>query len=221
MKSPRLSINKLSEYMTATPSRRKQILRDQQRPSTFKAGRYNDARTTIINVLSGITDEDEAMSKVEALYSSGGRTKFQKQDRECSAEAIENFLDVLNEIDIAELSVEAGDAFSDARLEIGGVSITMRPDAMLKDPSTKKVVGCLKLHFSKTHPLGQQGCEYAATALRHHLDENVDNSDAHPKKCYVVDVPSGKVYSAPQAYKRRMNDISAACEEINARWSTI
>jgi len=33
-----------------------------------------------------------------------------------------------------------------------------------------------------------------------------------------VDVPTKQIYNAPKAFKRKMNDISAACEEIDVRW---
>jgi len=216
----KLSVNKLGEYMTATPSRRKQIIKDQKRPSTFKVARYTDAREAIVNYLSSnMTDEATAGDKIEELITSGGHSDFQMQDRVLSADAIENFLDVSDEINLDGVTVEAGERFSEEALEIDDVSITMRPDALLKDEKTGEIVGCLKLHFPKSHPLDEKGCEYVATAMRHHLTENISTPSAViPSKCYVVDVSTGKVRTAPKAYKRRMNDITAACEEISARW---
>ena len=34
-KAPRISVNKLGEYMTATPLRRRRIIQDQKRPKAF------------------------------------------------------------------------------------------------------------------------------------------------------------------------------------------
>jgi len=41
--SPRISVNKLAEFMTAKPARQRQILRDQKYPSDFKVVFYKEA----------------------------------------------------------------------------------------------------------------------------------------------------------------------------------
>lgn len=46
---PRISVNKLGEYLVATASRRRQILRDQKRPPDFKVVRYADAQRAIVD----------------------------------------------------------------------------------------------------------------------------------------------------------------------------
>ncbi|MFA6101394.1 MAG: hypothetical protein WCV67_01005 [Victivallaceae bacterium] len=218
----RLSVNKLGEYMTATPSRRRQIIKDQKTPSTFKVARYNDARDVIVDYLtSGMSSDTEAMERAEELLSNSGRSEFTEQDRALSAEAIESFLKVSDEIDIHGLQIESADSFSDQSLEIGDVSVTMRPDAILRDEITGKIVGGVKLHFPKTYPLNDKGCEYVATALRFHLEGQDSPKSVDPKKCYVVDVHTQKVRMAPKAYKRCLSDIVAACEEISARWDSI
>lgn len=44
---PRKSANKLGEYMTATPSRRRRIIKDQKRPKDFIVPRYTEAQAAI------------------------------------------------------------------------------------------------------------------------------------------------------------------------------
>jgi len=49
--NPRISITKLAEYMVATPSRRRSILRDQRYPPAFKAAKFRAAYAAIADVL--------------------------------------------------------------------------------------------------------------------------------------------------------------------------
>lgn len=65
---PRISINKLGEYMTATPARRRQIVRDQKNPPAFKAARYKPARETIVSYLEdGMADDGSPLARAAEL----------------------------------------------------------------------------------------------------------------------------------------------------------
>ena len=215
MSEPKLSVNKLGEYMTATPSRRRQIIRNQQK-DPFVVGRYKDAREVITGYLSNAIDEDRAKAIVEECFEFQG-TDFQNQDKRLSAEAIHNFLDLSDEVEVEGFNVEPCGSNAQGASEIQGVRITMRPDALLRDIESGDVVGCVKLHFSKSAPLDDKACEYAATAMRFHLEHELGNSGIIPEKCYLVEIPTGKVCEAPKAFKRRMKDIEAACEEIRGK----
>ena len=46
--APRISVNKLGEYMTATPLRRRRIVLDQKRPKTFIFARYREPQDAIV-----------------------------------------------------------------------------------------------------------------------------------------------------------------------------
>lgn len=213
----KISLNKLAEYMTANPSRRKQIIRDQKHPSNFKVSRYMDAREVIVNYLQ-TGNEKDAMEKAAKLLLENSERSFVEQDKVLSGKAIEDFLDLSDEVDLTGVDVEAGNQFSTQRLGISDLTISIRPDAILRDKNTGSVVGAVKLHFSKTAPLDEKACEYGASALRFYLENQISQSKIDPKKCYMVDVPTGKVKYAPRAFTRRLSDISAACEEISARW---
>ena len=51
MSKPKISLNKLGEYLDATPSRRKKIIQDQQDPRPVITIRYQDARENITEIL--------------------------------------------------------------------------------------------------------------------------------------------------------------------------
>lgn len=219
MSKPKISVNKLGEYLTASPARRRRIVEDQRNPKAFVAARYSNAREEIVSFLaSNMTDEEAMLNAAQKLRSEFGGTEFTENDRRASADAIEDFLEASENLNIDGLLVQPGQETSQRSMSISGVEITMRPDAILRDPDTEQVVGAIKLHFSKTTPLTKEGAEYVATALRVHLENVEENGKIDPKKCLVVDVPTGQVVNAPKAHKKKMNDITAACEEIDARW---
>jgi hypothetical protein len=219
MSDPKISINKLGEYLTATPSRRRRIIEDQQNPKPFIVTRYADARDEIVNYLASNMEDDSAISQAaQQLRVPNGGTDFAIQDRYASAEAIDSFLEAAEDINLDGLSVERVDTNSPSKMEISGVLVSMRPDALLRDTASGDVVGCIKLHFPKSSPLTTQGAEYVATAMRIHLESLPTPSKIDNKKCFVVDVPTQNVVTAPKSFKRKMNDIEAACEEIEVRW---
>lgn len=216
---PRISLNKLGEYLDSTPSRRRQIVKDQQDPEPFLAARYNDARREIIDFLEGGMEDDSALlGAASSLRLDASGSEFARQDRHASADAMENFVDVVEQLILEGLSVEGTDKAMSAGMDIAGVDVSIRPDAMLRDESTGEVKGAIKLHFSRTAPLSEKSREYVATVLRVYMTESGQIS-VDPKKCYVVDVPTKKTSCAPKAFKRKMKDVEAACEEIAARWN--
>ena len=220
---PKISVNKLGEYLTATPARRRQIVRDQKDPPACKTARYQDAREAITgHIASGLRDAQVALRAADELRQDRGGSDFSIQDRLHSAQAIDAFLGLCDGLQIGALTAVRAAPSANDSLEFAGVRVVMRPDALLLDPATRHVVGCVKLHFSRSQPLDGKGAAYVATALREHLERNLSApGTVDPARCYVVDIGSGSIAAAPKANKRRLGDLGAACAEIKDRWASI
>jgi hypothetical protein len=219
MSKPKISLNKLGEYLDATPSRRRRIIQDQQNPEPFITTRYQDAREGIINfIVGGMVDDAKLLESAQELRENHYSTPFVQQDKRASAEAMEQFLDIADNIDIDGLRVERIDKTQSSIMEVAGVDVSIRPDAILKDEETGQIKGAIKLHFSKTHPLNEKSAGYVATTLKVYLENGNKESTIDPKKCYLIDIPTAKATTASKAHKKKMNDVEAACEEIDARW---
>ncbi|WP_164963792.1 hypothetical protein [Rubrivivax sp. JA1026] len=202
--------------MTATPARRRRIIEDQIKPREFIAARYADARELIVDYISGDIDEKDLIQAADGLRNGSYESTFVAQDKNLSADAVEDFLDVSDQLP-SGYSFQKVPASDRSALEISGVTISVRPDAYIKNDANE-VVGAIKLHFPKTNPLSTASAEYVATGMRVFLQQNSSGS-IDPRLCLVVDVPSENVIPAPKAGKKRMNDIEAACEEIRAQWN--
>lgn len=221
--NPRISVNKLGEYMTATPSRRRQIVRDQKNKPAYKAARYKDAREIITTfIASGMIDEEVALNAAEDLREDESGTDFAIQDRLNCANAIEKFVEISEDIDLGSLVPIVGSETASEVLELSGVRVGMRPDALLLDKDSHEVVGCIKLHFAKSQPLDEKGGAYVATAMCAYLETVISSPKVvNPARCYVIDIATKTIYLAPKAMKRRLDDLSAACEEIKDRWASL
>lgn len=217
MVTSKISLNKLGEYMTATPARRRRIVEDQINPKDFIASRYSDAREKISSFIAGNIREEDLIDAAENLRNQDYDSKFIAQDKNLSADAIDDFLEISDQLPSGYIfeKVPANEVSS---LMISGVTISIRPDVYIKNENNK-LIGAIKLHFPKSNPLTTTSGEYVATALRTFMQEN-DSNVIDNKLCVVVDIPSFNVISAPKAGKKRMNDIEAACEEIDARFKT-
>ena len=219
MTNPRISLNKLGEYLTATPARRRRIVLDQQNPQPFIVTRYGDAREAIVNFMSsGFLDREKLVSEARRLRIEDGGTDFSRQDREASAEAIHDFLKVVDQLKVRDSIIVRVSSSTSESMEVAGVTVSIRPDVYLKNFITGEIVGAIKLHFPKTTPLDQNASEYVATALRVFLEKEKGATAVDFKQCYVIDVSTGLVTHSPRTFTKKMNDISAACDEIDARW---
>lgn len=222
MQDPRISLNKLGEYMTAaTPSRRKRIVSDQQSPQPFIVARYKDAREAIVDfIVSGMGDRAGLFSLANRLRRSREGSEFAISDRIASADAIVSFIQAIDDIALGDCIAVAMPGTSSEGMSISGVYVSVRPDIYLRNWVTGEIVGALKLHFPKTSPLSSAGAEYVATAMRVYMEREKGCQNFDHRKCFVVDVPTASVTIAPKAHVRKMKDIEAACEEIAIRWAS-
>jgi hypothetical protein len=221
-RAPRVSVNKLGEYMTATPLRRRRIVQDQKRPKAFILPRYTEAQDAIVKYLvGGKEDLRLLLEEIERLNQAPSATEWEEQRKHLCSEALARFLEVIDKIDLSGLTPSAG-GNEQPRLQLGGLEISVRPEVIVRgqDRLGEPMAGAIKLYFSKTIPLGEQGGGYVAAAVHQFVDMHVEPGHAMPRHCQVVDVFGGEVYAAPRAIVRRRNDLAAACEEIARAWET-
>jgi hypothetical protein len=219
-KAPRISVNKLGEYMTATPLRRLRIVADQQRPMTFIVPRYTEAQEAITKFLVREKHDTSLLaSEIERLSAAPSATDWEAQRKRLCAEALARFLDVADQIDLHEQTLAPG-GNDQPRLQVGGLEVSVRPEVIVRSTrrAREAASGALKLYFSKTLPLGQEGGEYVATLVHQFVDTHIAPGHADPRLCRVIDVFGGRVFTAPRAVARRRRDLWAACEEIARAW---
>jgi hypothetical protein len=223
-KAPRISVNKLCEFMTAKAARQRQILRDQKYPTDFKGIYYKEATQAIaVSVASNLENLTPVESAIKIL---GQLTpdKIGTQRRiAANLDALESFQLMLDAIDLKGADTRLGDQ-SPPRLTIHGVEISVRPEVVLTaiGKSNAPLVGALKLHFPRTFSLTEDSAGYVSAILqewcKHHL---ADEGAVNGSMCPVIDVGSQTVYPGVKATTARMKDVEAICQNIAALWPTI
>lgn len=218
--NPRISVNKLAEYMRATPARRRGIIRDQKQPREIVVARYQDVYAAIADCLLNANDLAPVHERLETLYMATPKTTWEAQDKQLSADALESFLTFVDEIDLSGFDVAKAPE-NLPLMTISGVGVSVKPAVLLRIPGTSQVVGAVHVYVSKLFAFEQEAAAYAGTILHQYLDAVLSQGRADSARCFVIDVFKQEVYCSPRSYKKRRRDIEAACEEIAQRWSAV
>lgn len=223
---PRISANKLGEYLIQTnPIRRRSIIKDQKLGNPPAQPRYRKALMPIRDVLANSAfDPAPAQSAIESLRTEPRGTDWVNDDNSKTADALEHFLHITGEFPLAGFTYSLG-SHQAPKLTLGGVEISVRPDIILTGRyGGREIVGGIKFHYTvdENKALGNQGGKYVATLVRQWLAE-YGPQDRHPHQnfCLSVDVFQEQVIAAPAAYDRLYQRIRVGCEEIVLHWADI
>ncbi len=216
---PRFSLNKIAEYLTATPRRRRRLILDQIRPVVYKAGRYGRARSALQRFICDPSRTVEQLKRVAVrLRDRAAEPNLDLFDVQClkgSARAIEAFVPIAEDFRYEDAIAVPGRR--DNSMTIGGVRISVTPDVSVIAPGTERRIGAVKFAFSVNYTLNQDARQYAASILFAFIEANGGTPVC--SLCDSVDVFAAAYESAPRATKHRLADVEAACEEIAARWA--
>jgi hypothetical protein len=221
-KEPRISVNKLAEYLQASTVRRKQIVKDAKYPPSYQTTRYKDARNTMKNyLLNG--DEDPVLELIDKLdLIEEFDSDFQEQDNRLSIEALESLLTAdISVFEGYELRHYGGD---NPYVNIKGVDISVNPDMLIYySLEGTSYVGALKLHVSKSNILSIESQKIVAVMLYNFVDAHEARADIIPdsRVCFSFDVFNKTIESCPSSRKLRLKNIEVACEEIALWWDKI
>lgn len=222
-KTPKISANKLGEYMVATPARRKGIIKDQKRPSPAISARYRHAEAPLVEFLS-TGNIDALHSAAGKLRATGGGSVWAQGDREATADALEALGRLAPKLLLPELTYKQPTSRSQ-KLMIGGLPVSVQPDMLVfSEAKGKRQVGALKFHYIKNEEssLTSKGAQYVATLLHQWLlTFGPAGFVPTPALSKSVDVFRGNIEAAPASQSRRLSDLEAACEEITVRWPTL
>lgn len=217
-KNPRLSVNKLAEYMIADPLRRRQIVKDAKHQKPFKTGLYNESRSAITQYLGSHCDENGVLATIENLQNKEIRSDWQKDDRDNSILSLEMMLDT--ELpDLSDYDIQYNE--ENPLVRLAGLDISVFPAVILTHKKTSKTGG-IKVHISKGNELKEPALEYVSTMVKvFFIESGIKENKIDDNSCISIDVFRKAYKVAPKSYKRTLGKIEAACEEICMRWERI
>ncbi|MCK8496567.1 hypothetical protein OWM54_03845 [Myxococcus sp. MISCRS1] len=218
--NPCVSVNQLGQYLTGTPSLRKRIIQGQKNPVDPQYLRYPAAAQAITEFLCEGRDEVILRYHQRRLLNAQADSDFDAHRLALCAEALQRCL-VATE-DLATRAVASPADPELAPLELAGVAVKVRPEVLLRgvDARGQMRSGVLKLYFSKHTPLDERAGQYIATVLQLFAEERLEQQGpVDPRLVGVFDVFAGRLFVAPKARQRRLQDVVLACEEIAGRWN--
>lgn len=219
--SPRFSVNKIAEYMLATPRRRRSLIIDQIKHPTVKVITYEDARRVLVRFFGDPGRGARQLLESASLLRDRAAVSDDEHRNKCllaSARAVEAFAPIAERIRIAGVLTVPGPR-RNADVTMGGVRIVVTPDVCFLERGTERRIGALKFHFPRTTTLDPDALRYVAALVFHYLKEQRDSPQR--RMCIAVDVFSERYESAPRSMTDRLKNVEAACEEIAERWPSL
>lgn len=220
---PRFSLNKLCEFMSATPPRQRRIIRDQKYPPDYLTVYYREAQEAVAHcIASDFTDMDSVERQIAILNQSMPDSVGAQRRVTANIEALEAFLEMSDSIDLGGTSPSLGEN-SAPKLRVRNVDISVRPEVILRGENRSgSFVGAVKIHFPKTNSLSEAAGGYVSALLREWCMAHMpDEGTASGPHCFVVDVGSRTVHQGTRSTARRLRDLEDACETISALWPTM
>ena len=222
-KQPYITVNKLAEYMNASPTRRKQIVKILKEDRDFFKVRYRDIRSVIPNFFNSNYDIkilEKSIAKIERKIKVTSMSKWDKDDAKNSILAIKLLMDT----DLPDLTdYEIIEAEKLDHITLSDVKVTIKPELYLRNIHSNKIGG-VKIHISKTenNRLNLSSMQYAATIIKYgFIDQGFKQNEVDNNACVSIDIFEKNYAASPVAYKRNIDSLSAACEEIALRWDSI
>jgi len=198
-KSPNISVTQIGRYFSATRRTKENILRARKNPKAnkFLCNRYNTVKAAAVRYL--IDENHDAAIFVKArqkILEKPINSDWDVNDKKNSIEAInilEKNLDRFFKPFIKFQSRRC--SVSEKAVKLFLVEVGLNPEIILFDKTSEKIIGVIKLVFTKEYISKQTG-EIITTILRDHLIK-IYKEDIVFNNCIVIDVFGKKVYCAP------------------------
>lgn len=221
---PRISINKLGEYLTVSrPSRRERILKDAKYPPTFQVIRYDPTRLLIQRFLTGKIPNTAALAaEISEYATSPVNSDFEARMKKSNIEAMNSFAQMAPALNFSGAKLTFG-SHAPPRRVINGVSVSVRPDLHLVSGGGNTPVrrGAIKLNISQGAIHSKEAADYVGALLRTYVEDGGEAGECDFQMCFAMDVFGQKAAASPKAVINRMKDIEAGCSEIARQWASI
>ncbi len=220
---PRISVNKLAQYITSRAARQNQILQNAKFPPDYITSYYREAAEAIARFLaSEMIDTAILEGTIKSLNQTVPATVYETRRVAGNIDAIETFAAMLDDIDLKGAAAQLGSQIA-PHLPLQGVSISVRHEVTLH--STAKgtpLIGGVKLHFPTTEPLDDEQAGYVSAIMQSFCDTHLwKHGTTYAPHCMVVDMASKQVYPGAKSVIRRMKDVKSACDQIASLWPSI
>lgn len=223
---PRISVNKLAEYMVSKAARQRKLLKDRKYPDPdFQMGMYHREASEAISryLVSDLISTDPIDNQILLIKQQAPGAIGTQRHLNSNIEAMDRFLDMLDDFTFGDAQAEHGQ-HSAEKLTFHGVDVSVRPEVVLRGKvKGKDVVGAVKLHFPKSFEMTEETAGYVSAAVQEYCERHLTHGGAkvNPAYCLVFDIGSGRVFPGVKSTKSRLKDIEDTCRNISDIWPNL
>jgi hypothetical protein len=230
--NPQVSANQIAEYLGATSTRRKRIIRDARFPKTSVVAQYDKAREGLVNFLDDDTRSFKhlaaAKDYLEKRKLRPDASDWLKRDSDGSMEAMEAFQSAYNKLGLGKLDCKEVIG-RQPLLDIWKTTkISVNLDLIIRKPvpgANHDNIGGAVFLFSKGEASSKARIDRSKiiAGLIYTYCGNIlkDLGVADPALCMAVDVFGKVTHKPPGTFAAKLKNVADACEEIHARWKSI
>lgn len=221
MRGCNISLNQLADFSQGTDAKKRNIIKQQKTPNSFKIAYYQLAKARIKKVIANKGDIQPVLDGIEELKGKTLTKQRQINDRIVSLDALQRFVSfqipsLLKNYEYKVLkNVESKSIF------IKGVEVIVSPDLIIEiEIDNKKYLGAVKTHISKGNKFDTKQQIYVASALHKYLESEVakDGEIVLPELCISIDVFGDGIVTSPKNITNKIKDIEVMCEEVKKLW---
>lgn len=218
-KQPRVSINSLIEFISASDRRKRSIVKQQKHPSTIQVAPYATTRAALRKFIKDDYDLELIVEAIEKLQHRDQSTQWRRQDTKNSIDALRHFMIMNFPSRVSKIKCSFAKSFI-KDCYIDDVLITISPDLIMRwEIDGVKYIGAVKFRLSQKR-LDFSGGHNAATLISHYLKTTVAQEDeiVDLSHCLYVDIFSENIYRAMGDLTHPIEEIRKACKEYSKLW---
>ena len=221
---PKISARYLADFMAATETARRTIVRDCKYPAIARVVQHNEAKATISKFLRDGDDNTATLTdKANVLRNQMADSDFERDVLDHNADYIERFAEVF-----AKLELPAAEFLPPGKappLELNGVRVSTDLRFRLRRLTrTNKVrVGGAAFRYAKGKRLPPEVAHWQSSFMLGYLHQTGTEREAEPEAqlCITIDAAGGVCHSAPSDAVSRFNNMKAACATISEWWPNV
>lgn len=223
IKDPRLSDNKLADYMGASEQRKRSILQSCKYQRIAAVIQHHDARKMIADSMtSGNIDVKMLTEKLE-IYE--GKITDTDHEEEVKAHNIDYVKSVLSMGSPQVNGSEFTKCQSNKKVDMNGTMISFFPELLVTRTNKRnnRKIGAINFRYSKSAKLPENVAEYQSALMFGVLRDEPFEAESTPEHalCQTFDAFNGKLYQAPSNSIYLFNEMKAACAGISQQWQNI
>lgn len=223
---PKISANKLAEYLVKKAARQRKILADRKYPDEdFSIGTYHRESLEAVThfVAGGAVDTGIITNSLNILEQKDTSSIGTARRVNANIDALKKFEDMLDEIDLKGGEPELAPQKAE-NLVFYGVSISVRPEIILRGtgPKGKQLIGAIKFSMTTGFRHNEESAGYVSAMVQEHLKRSVIGDEiVYSPYCQVIDVGGQAIFPGVKSTLQRLRDIEAECQNIAVLWPSI